>query len=61
MIKRFRVFSRAVNARGYTIGITQNVSATSVNNAIDKVKKDSHTAGLTEVRIAHVLQLRNTA
>ncbi|MCV0730381.1 hypothetical protein MLI38_018740, partial [Escherichia coli] len=25
MLKTFRVFSRAVNKRGHTIGITQNV------------------------------------
>ncbi|EOM2950285.1 hypothetical protein ACNB5P_002234 [Escherichia coli] len=61
MLKTFRIFARAVNARGYTIGITQNVSTTSVNNAIEKVKKDSHSAGLTEVRIATVLQVRDTA
>ncbi|END5730004.1 hypothetical protein ACNDUQ_001249 [Escherichia coli] len=61
MLKTFRIFARAVNARGYTIGITQNVSATSVNNAIEKVKKDSHSAGLTEVRIATVLQVRDAA
>ncbi|EIX4510166.1 hypothetical protein MKI77_004149 [Escherichia coli] len=59
MLKTFRVFARAVNGRGYTIGITQNVSAVNVKQAIEKVKRESQSAGLEEVRISTVYQVRS--
>lgn len=59
MLKTFRVFARAVNARGYTIGITQNVNAVNAKQAIDKVRQVSQSAGLEEVRISTVYQVRS--
>ncbi|EMO3183013.1 hypothetical protein WDM58_004374, partial [Escherichia coli] len=49
MLKTFRVFSRAVNARGYTVGITQNVKAENVQAAISTVINKSAKAGLSGV------------
>ena len=49
MLKTFRVFSRAVNKRGYTVGITQNVKAENVQAAISTVINKSAKAGLSGV------------
>ncbi|HFO5319181.1 TPA: hypothetical protein ACHJ8U_005163, partial [Escherichia coli] len=54
MLKTFRVFSRAVNKRGYTVGITQNVKAVNMQAAIDSVISNSGKAGLSHVIIAAV-------
>ncbi|EIG6983475.1 hypothetical protein ACYB38_005236, partial [Escherichia coli] len=51
MLKTFRVFSRAVNKRGYTVGITQNVKAENVQAAISTVINKSAKAGLSGVII----------
>ncbi|HBC3225635.1 TPA: hypothetical protein ACHGD4_000004 [Escherichia coli] len=59
MIKTFRVFARAINTRGFTIGITQFVNAVNVKQAIDVVNRESLNAGLTDVRIYSVQQVRN--
>ncbi|EQA4747529.1 host cell division inhibitor Icd-like protein [Escherichia coli] len=51
MLKTFRVFSRAVNKRGYTVGITQNVKAENVQAAISTVINKSAKVGLSGVII----------
>lgn len=58
MLKTFRVFSRAVNKRGYTVGITQNVKAVNMQAAIDSVISNSGKAGLSHVIIAAVHELK---
>ncbi|HCB9920156.1 TPA: hypothetical protein M2R06_004988, partial [Escherichia coli] len=61
MLKTFRVFSRAVNKRGYTVGITQNVKAVNMQAAIDSVISNSGKAGLSHVIIAAVHELKGGA
>ncbi|EMA7805401.1 hypothetical protein ACO3RA_003842 [Escherichia coli] len=51
MLKTFRVFSRAVNKRGHTVGITQNVKAENVQAAISTVIDKAVKAGLSGVII----------
>lgn len=58
MLKTFRVFSRAVNKRGYTIGITQNVKAENVQAAISTVINKSAKAGLSGVIIHAVHEIK---
>ena len=57
MLKPFRVFSRAVNNRGYTVGITQNVKAENVQAAISTVINKSAKAGLSGVIIHAVHEI----
>ncbi|EHJ6103556.1 hypothetical protein KBS15_000468 [Escherichia coli] len=58
MLKTFRVFSRAVNKRGYTVGITQNVKAENVQAAISTVINKSAKAGLSGVIIHAVHEIK---
>ncbi|EKC0352121.1 hypothetical protein OOS02_003595 [Escherichia coli] len=58
MLKTFRVFSRAVNKRGYTVGITQNVKAENVQAAISTVINKSAKAGLSGVIIHSVHEIK---
>ena len=58
MLKTFRVYSRAVNKRGYTIGITQDVKAENVQTAISTVINKSAKAGLSGVIIHSVHEIK---
>ncbi|EGX8884510.1 hypothetical protein JHJ27_003857 [Escherichia coli] len=58
MLKTFRVFSRAVNKRGHTIGITQNVKAENVQAAISTVIDKAVKAGLSGVIIHAVHEIK---
>ncbi|EER9147952.1 hypothetical protein C3U77_005242 [Escherichia coli] len=58
MLKTFRVFSRAVNKRGYTVGITQNVKAENVQAAISTVIDKAVKAGLSGVIIHAVHEIK---
>lgn len=59
MLKTFRVFSRAVNKRGYTIGITQDVKAANVQTAISTIINKSAKAGLSGVMIHSVICIQD--
>ncbi|HCX4434569.1 TPA: hypothetical protein OZS64_001879 [Escherichia coli] len=61
MLKTFRVFSRAVNKRGYTVGITQNVKAENVQAAISTVINKSAKADLSGVIIHAVHEIKGGA
>ena len=58
MLKTVRVFARAVNPRGHTIGITQNVKAVNVQTAIAVVRSESSEYGLSQVIISAVYELK---
>ncbi|BDE55468.1 hypothetical protein ACM3EB_004399 [Escherichia coli] len=58
MLKTFRVFARAVNLLGHTIGITQNVKAVNVQTAIAAVRSESSEYGLSQVIISAVYELK---
>ncbi|HCP5916372.1 TPA: hypothetical protein OEJ39_002014 [Escherichia coli] len=57
MLKTFRVSGRAVNSRGHTVGITQNVSATSDKDAVAHVISQSTIQGFSHIRIVLVCEV----
>ena len=59
MLKIFRVNGRAVNRRGYTVGITQNVSATSDKEAVAEVIRLSTILGFSQIRIVLVCEVHH--
>ena len=58
MNKSFRVFARAVNPCGRTIGITQDVKTVSIRQAISTVIRESTEYGLSRVIISAVRELK---
>ena len=58
MLKTFRVFARAVNPIGHTIGVAQNVKAVNVQTAIAAVRSESSEYGLSQVIISAVYELK---
>ncbi|ELE10486.1 hypothetical protein SK73_01606 [Escherichia coli] len=58
VLKTFRVFARAVNPLGHTIGIAQNVKAVNVQTAIAAVRSESSEYGLSQVIISAVYELK---
>ncbi len=61
MLKTFRVFARAVNPIGHTIGIAQNVKAVNVQTAIAAVRSESSEYGLSQVIISAVYEFKRGA
>ncbi|EIM2850517.1 hypothetical protein LRU46_004564 [Salmonella enterica] len=56
-IKMFRVNGRAVNKRGLTVGITQDVTATSDKEAVAEVIRLTTTKGFSHIRIVLVREV----
>ncbi|HCM1914242.1 TPA: hypothetical protein N3A33_000046 [Salmonella enterica subsp. salamae serovar 28:r:e,n,z15] len=56
-LKTFRINGRAVNKRGLTVGITQNVTATSDKEAVAEVTRLSTIKGFSHIRIVLVREV----
>ncbi|EBA8057214.1 hypothetical protein CBX53_21395 [Salmonella enterica] len=56
-LKMFRVNGRAVNKRGLTVGITQDVTATSDKEAVAEVIRLTTTKGFSHIRIVLVREV----
>ncbi|EAN5731443.1 hypothetical protein EJD04_00625 [Salmonella enterica] len=54
MLKTFRINGRAVNGRGLTVGITQDVTATSDKEAVAEVIRLTTVKGFSHIRIVLV-------
>ncbi|EKC8736656.1 hypothetical protein OQE25_004488 [Salmonella enterica] len=56
-LKTFRVNGRAVNRRGLTVGITQDVTATSDKEAVAEVIRLTTVKGFSHIRIVLVREV----
>ncbi|EAT6911241.1 hypothetical protein E3K09_10020 [Salmonella enterica] len=56
-IKTFRINGRAVNRRGLTVGITQDVRATSDKEAVAEVIRLTTVKGFSHIRIVLVREV----
>ncbi|EAP4322071.1 hypothetical protein FH986_12515 [Salmonella enterica] len=56
-LKMFRVNGRAVNKRGLTVGITQDVTATSDKEAVAEVIRLTTAKGFSHIRIVLVREV----
>lgn len=56
-IKTFRINGRAVNKRGLTVGITQDVTATSDKEAVAEVTRLTTVKGFSHIRIVLVREV----
>ncbi|ECG5980401.1 hypothetical protein E1927_14125 [Salmonella enterica subsp. enterica serovar Newport] len=56
-LKTFRINGRAVNKRGLTVGITQDVTATSDKEAVAEVTRLSTVKGFSHIRIVLVREV----
>ncbi|EAS1851544.1 hypothetical protein MB98_15465 [Salmonella enterica] len=56
-LKMFRVNGRAVNKRGLTVGITQDVRATSDKEAVAEVIRLTTVKGFSHIRIVLVREV----
>lgn len=56
-LKTFRVNGRAVNKRGLTVGITQDVTATSDKEAVAEVIRLTTVKGFSHIRIVLVREV----
>ncbi|ECJ2932036.1 hypothetical protein FN906_11130 [Salmonella enterica subsp. enterica] len=56
-LKTFRINGRAVNKRGLTVGITQDVTATSDKEAVAEVTRLTTIKGFSHVRIVLVREV----
>ncbi|EFT6060295.1 hypothetical protein HVD89_002023 [Salmonella enterica] len=56
-LKMFRVNGRAVNKRGLTVGITQDVTATSDKEAVAEVIRLTTVKGFSHIRIVLVREV----
>lgn len=57
MLKAFRVSGRAINKRGHTVDITQNVTATSDIDAVDETTRLAIALGLFCICIVLVCEV----
>lgn len=55
--KTFRINGRAVNRRGLTVGITQDVTATSDKEAVAEVIRLTTVKGFSHIRIVLVREV----
>ncbi|EBC1279113.1 hypothetical protein G6T08_002049 [Salmonella enterica] len=58
-LKTFRINGRAVNKRGLTVGITQNVTATSDKEAVAEVTRLTTVKGFSHIRIVLVREVNH--
>ncbi|EAX7730684.1 hypothetical protein AIX81_03280 [Salmonella enterica] len=56
-LKTFRINGRAVNRRGLTVGITQDVTATSDKEAVAEVIRLTTVKGFSHIRIVLVREV----
>ncbi|EGA6520012.1 hypothetical protein LKB85_002162 [Salmonella enterica] len=56
-LKTFRINGRAVNRRGLTVGITQDVRATSDKEAVAEVIRLTTVKGFSHIRIVLVREV----
>ncbi|EAS0613655.1 hypothetical protein GL503_27025 [Salmonella enterica] len=56
-LKIFRINGRAVNKRGLTVGITQDVTATSDKEAVAEVTRLTTVKGCSHIRIVLVREV----
>ncbi|ECE0791361.1 hypothetical protein GK48_14570 [Salmonella enterica subsp. diarizonae] len=56
-LKTFRINGRAVNKRGLTVGITQDVTATSDKEAVAEVTRLTTVKGFSHIRIVLVREV----
>ncbi|HGP2813740.1 TPA: hypothetical protein ACLGW6_001875 [Salmonella enterica] len=56
-LKKFRINGRAVNKRGLTVGITQDVTATSDKEAVAEVTRLTTVKGFSHIRIVLVREV----
>ncbi|HCL5348567.1 TPA: hypothetical protein N3A45_003369 [Salmonella enterica subsp. salamae serovar [1],40:z35:e,n,x,z15] len=56
-LKTFRINGRAVNKRGLTVGITQDVTATSNKEAVAEVTRLTTVKGFSHIRIVLVREV----
>lgn len=56
-LKTFRINGRAVNKRGLTVGITQDVTATSDKEAVAEVTRLTTIKGFSHIRIVLVREV----
>ncbi|EKA9380105.1 hypothetical protein OMW06_003057 [Salmonella enterica] len=56
-LKIFRINGRAVNRRGLTVGITQDVTATSDKEAVAEVIRLTTVKGFSHIRIVLVREV----
>ncbi|EBV5083845.1 hypothetical protein ID80_000609 [Salmonella enterica subsp. enterica serovar Ball] len=57
LLKTFRIHGRAVNKRGLTVGITQDVTATSDKEAAAEVTRLTTAKGFSHIRIVYVREV----
>lgn len=58
-LKIFRINGRAVNKRGLTVGITQDVTATSDKEAVAEVTRLTTVKGFSHIRIVLVREVNH--
>ncbi|ECI4008962.1 hypothetical protein DN310_06355 [Salmonella enterica subsp. salamae] len=58
-LKTFRINGRAVNKRGLTVGITQDVTATSDKEAVAEVTRLTTVKGFSHIRIILVREVNH--
>ncbi|ECC0573793.1 hypothetical protein FMO87_19535 [Salmonella enterica] len=58
-LKTFRINGRAVNKRGLTVGITQDVTATSDKEAVAEVTHLTTVKGFSHIRIVLVREVNH--
>lgn len=57
--RTFRINGRAVNKRGLTVGITQDVTATSDKEAVAEVTRLTTVKGFSHIRIVLVREVNH--
>lgn len=58
-LRTFRINGRAVNKRGLTVGITQDVTATSDKEAVAEVTRLTTVKGFSHIRIVLVREVNH--